>query len=164
MLDGVFDRDFWHAYTCDTQVSTRSIWSSNDADGRRLNVSKKKVAIRFTVSCISIAIRCHLFVTNANLDWCKFIACSWKNVRKFWKLDSVSHKKPNFSFRMRGGSLRWFIKFNSSSRVQGFFRRVHSSLFLGLINWVTLREKKHRKINYLNKSQKLCLMLVSNWK
>lgn len=43
MLDHVFDRDFWHAYTCDTQVSTRSM---TDVHGSGLNV-RKKMAIRF---------------------------------------------------------------------------------------------------------------------
>lgn len=64
MLDHVFDRDFWHAYRCDTQVSTRSM---TDVHGSGLNV-RKKMAIRFNVSCISTAMRCHLLMRMASLD------------------------------------------------------------------------------------------------
>ena len=49
---------------CDTQVSTRSM---TDVHGSGLNV-RKKIAIRFNVSCISTAIRCHLLMRMASLD------------------------------------------------------------------------------------------------
>ena len=66
MLDHVFDRGFWHVYTCDTKVSTRSLTAmSIEVDWMYV---KKKHAIRFIVSFISMVMRCHLLMRIASLD------------------------------------------------------------------------------------------------
>ena len=63
--DHVFDRSFWHVYTCDTQVSTRSLTAMcMEVDW----MCVKESAIRFIVSCISEAMRSHLLMRIANLD------------------------------------------------------------------------------------------------
>ena len=66
MLDHVFESCFWHAYTCDTQVSTRSLTAMcMEVDSMYV---KKNHAIRFIVSCNSMVMRCHLLMRIASLD------------------------------------------------------------------------------------------------